>query len=122
MVSKKKKKKKKRSLPKLRLIFRPKSEIQTFFCTASRDLLHNFGTQFPLGGLFSIFHQKSASKAPKTSDFAYFTSQWGRARAPRPPGYATANKYSNNTMHYLKEMIAKFCMLQKYPVLSIFYK
>ena len=26
-------------------------------------------------GLFSIFHQKSASKAPKTCDFAYFTSQ-----------------------------------------------
>ena len=31
VVSKKKKKKKKRSSPKLRLIFRPKSEIQTFF-------------------------------------------------------------------------------------------
>ena len=24
-------------------------------------------------------------------------------------------------MHYLKEMIVKFCMLQKYPILSIFY-
>ena len=47
---------------------------------------------FPIGGLFSIFHKKSASKAPKTCDFAYFTSQWG-ARAPPqppPPGYATA--------------------------------
>ena len=31
VVSKKKKKQKKRSSPKLRLIFRPKSEIQTFF-------------------------------------------------------------------------------------------
>ena len=78
-----KKKKKKRFSPKLRLIFRPKLEIQTFFPTASRDLLHNFGTQFPLGGgLFSIFHQKLASKAPKTSDFAYFTSQWGRLEPP----------------------------------------
>ena len=37
-------------------------------------------------GLFSFFHQKSASKAPKTCDFAYFTGQWGGgARAPRPP-------------------------------------
>ena len=37
------------------------------------------------GGLFSFFYQKSASKAPKTCDFAYFTGQWG-ARAP--PGCA----------------------------------
>ena len=54
------KSKKKRSSPKLRLIFRPKSEIQTLFHTESRHLHHNFGTQFSLGGLFSIFHQKSA--------------------------------------------------------------
>ena len=72
------KKKKKRSSPKLRLIFRPNSEIQTFE-----------------GGLFSIFHKKSASKALKTCDFAYFTSQWGGLEPPRPPpphppSYATA--------------------------------
>ena len=78
--------KKKRSSPKLRLIFRPKLEIQTLFQAASRHILHNFGTQFPLGGLFSIFHQKSASKAPKTCNFAYFTSQWGGLEPPpRPP-------------------------------------
>ena len=70
------KKKKKRSSPKLRLIFRPKSEIQTFE-----------GGCFPMGGLFSIVHKKSASKAPKTCDFAYFTSQWGGSSPP--PGYAT---------------------------------
>ena len=64
MVSKKKKK---RSSPKLRLIFRPKLEIQTFE-----------------GGLFSIFHKKSASKAPKTCDLAYFTSQWGNSSPPPP--------------------------------------
>ena len=40
------------------------------------------------GGLFSIFHKKSASKPPKRCDFAYFTSQWGGARA-RPPPLAT---------------------------------
>ena len=66
-----KKKKKKRSSPKLRLIFRPKSEIQTF-----EGGLFSYG-----GGLFLIFHKNSASKPPKTCDFAYFTSQWG-ARAP----------------------------------------
>ena len=38
-----------------------------------------------MGGLFSIFHKKSASKAPKTCDLAYFTSQWGGSSSPRPP-------------------------------------
>ena len=76
------KKKKKRSSPKLGLIFRPNPEIQTFE-----------GGCFPLGGLFSIFHKNSASKAPKTCDFAYFTSQWGGSSPPRlPPGYATGPK------------------------------
>ena len=80
-------KKKKRSSPKLQLIFRPKSEMQTLFHAESRHVLHNFSTQFPLGGgLFSIFHhQKSASKAPKTCDFAYFTSQWVGSSPPPPP-------------------------------------
>ena len=74
-----KKKKKTRSSPKLRLIFRPNSEIQTFE-----------GRLFCYGG--AIFHKKSASKAPKTCDFAYFTSQWGGLEPPPPPppGYATA--------------------------------
>ena len=45
---------------------------------------------FRMGGLFSIFHRKSASKAQKTCDFAYFTSQWGGSSPPAPPGYATA--------------------------------
>ena len=67
-------KKKKRSSPNLRLIFRPKSEIQTFE-----------GGCFPMGGLFSIFHKKSASKPPKKCDFAYFTSQWGGGSSAPPP-------------------------------------
>ena len=102
-----KKKKKKRSSPKFRVIFRPKSEIQTFFRPKSSDLqkkkkglrqnsrrffVQNFaslnvsgGAFFAWGGLFSIFHRKSASKAQKTCDFAYFTSQWGGSSPPRPP-------------------------------------
>ena len=77
-------KKKKRSSPISRLIFRPISQIQTFE-----------GGCFRMGGLFSIFLRKSASKAQKTCDFAYFTCQWGRLEPPPPPpGYATGMKRS----------------------------
>ena len=59
----------------LRLIFRPKSEIQTFE-----------GGCFPMGGgLFSIFHKKSASKPPKRCDFAFFTANGGGLEPPLPP-------------------------------------
>ena len=50
------------------------------------------GGSFRMGGLFSIFHRKSASKAQNTCVFAYFTSQWGGLEPPPaspPPGYAT---------------------------------
>ena len=51
------------------------------------------GALFVWGGLFSIFHKKSASKAQKTCDFTYFTSQWGGSSppppAPPPPPLAT---------------------------------
>ena len=77
MISKKKKKK--RSSPKFGEIFLPISQVQTFE-----------GGLFSDGGIFSIFHRKSASKAQKTCDFAYFTSQWrGLEPPPPPPGYAT---------------------------------
>ena len=105
-------KKKKKPSPILRLNFRPKSQIQSFFSPKIRwsqkkkKGLRRFwdwlfgptrkskrlrGGCFPMGGgLFSIFHWKSTSKPPKRCDFAYYTSQWGGARAPPPPpGYAT---------------------------------
>ena len=41
------------------------------------------GDCFPMGG--GYFHKKSASKPPKTCDFAYFTSQWGGSSPPPPP-------------------------------------
>ena len=102
------------------MIFRPSSEIQTFFPPKNRwspkkkkkkkvftEIETDFSAQIgnsnafsgrittctsqlrpPIsfgGGLFSISHQKSASKAPKTCDFAYFTSQWeGLEPAPLP--------------------------------------
>ena len=101
--------KKKRSSPILRLIFRPKSEFQTFFPPKIRwspkikkkersspilrlifrprlELQTFEGGCFPMGGLFSIFHKKSTSKPPKRCNFAYFTNQWGGSS----PGYATA--------------------------------
>ena len=114
---------KKRSSPKFRVIFRPKSKIQTFFRPKLGDLqkkkkkkkkkkglrqnsgrffsqFRKFkrlrGGSFRMGGLFSIFHRKSASKAQKTCDFAYFTSQWGSSSPPRPP-LATLLSFSQNT-------------------------
>ena len=81
--SPKKKKKKKRSSPKFRAIFLPKF----------RKFKRLRGALFLWGGLFSIFYRKSASKAQKTCDFAYFTTQWGGLEPPPPPppGYATAD-------------------------------
>ena len=94
------KKKKKRSSPKFRVIFRPKSKSQRFFLPKIRwsqkkkkkvfakiqgDFSSNFAFSNVWGGLFSIFHRKSASKAQKTCDFAYFTSQWGGLEPPPPP-------------------------------------
>ena len=92
---------KKRSSPKLRLLFRPQSEFQTFFPPKIRWFPKKKKRSSPKlrlifrpkseiqtfqGGLFSIFLKKSRSKPPKTCDFAYFISQWG---AQAPPGYAT---------------------------------
>ena len=91
-------KKKKKVFTDFETDFRPKSKIHTFFPPNFRWSPKKIGKSnvwegavFRWGGrLFSIFHQKSASKAPKTCDFAYFTSQWGAvAPPPAPPGYAT---------------------------------
>ena len=59
---------------------------------------------FEWGGLFSIFHIKSASKAQKACDFAYFTSQWGGARAPPAPPLATLlNTAPSHAMNAMNE-------------------
>ena len=79
---------KKRSSPKLRRIFRPKSEIQTLFQAESRHLLHNFGTQFRLGGgVVFIFSPKIGLKSTKNMRFCLLHRPMGGALAP--PGYAT---------------------------------
>ena len=67
---------------KFKRFFRPNHDMH--FTTSAPNFLW--------GGLFSIFHQKSALKPPKTCDFAYFTSQWEGLEPPPPrlpPGYAT---------------------------------
>ena len=77
VVSKKKKTKtKKTSLPKLRLIFRPKSEIHTFFQAESQHVLRNFGTQFPLGGAVFNFSPKIGLKSNKNVRFCILYKQW----------------------------------------------
>ena len=77
--------KKKRSSPKLRRIFRPKSEIQPVFQPESRHLLHNFGTQFPLGGAVFIFSPKIGLKNTKNVRFCILYRPMGGTRAPPPP-------------------------------------
>ena len=92
-----------RSKSKIQTLFQPKNrfspkkkvftEIETDFSGKignSNAFLGRFTTstsqlQHPIsfgGGLFSFFHQKPASKAPKTCDFAYFTGQWVFASPP----------------------------------------
>ena len=122
VVSKNKNKnKKKRSSPKLRLIFRPKSEIQRYFPPKFRwspkekkkrsspklrlifrpkSEIQTFqGGLFSYGGggLFSIFHKKSGSKPPKTCDFAGL-------EPPPPPapllGYATGHMPLKSEVSY----------------------
>ena len=93
-------KKKKRSSPNFRAIFLPISQVQTFE-----------GDSFRMGGLFSIFHRKSASKAQKTCVFAYFTGQWGGSSPPRPPlGYATGCSLAYCSPTYVKLNLS-FCSL-----------
>ena len=67
------------------------TEIETHFSLRFGNSNVRGGAVFLRWGLFSIFHKKSASKAPKTCDFAYFTSQWGGS-SPPPPGYDTVPK------------------------------
>ena len=61
------------------------TDFETVFSTAIGNS-NVWGGLFSYGGgLFSIFHKKSASKQPNRCDFAYFTSQWGGLEPPPPP-------------------------------------
>ena len=74
--------KKKRSSPKLRLIFRPNSETQTF-----EGGLFSCG-----GGAIFNFSQKIGLKSIKNVRFCILHKPMGGARAPpAPPGYATVD-------------------------------
>ena len=77
--------KKKRSSTKLSRIFRQKSEIQTLF-RPSRHLLHNFGTQFLLGGAVFIFSPKIGLKSTKNVRFCVlYRKMEGGSSPPAPP-------------------------------------
>ena len=114
------KNKNQRSSPKLSRIYRPKSEIVTDFrqkpdvfqkvftkieSSFSAKITNSNGSSgqiaatpsllrvpnlFGGGGLFSFFKHKSASKALKTCNCAYFSGQWGGIEPPSlPPPLAT---------------------------------
>ena len=84
-----------RKARKFKGFFRPKlgdlQKKKKVFAKIETDILSNFansdvwgGLFLNGGGLFSIFHIKSTSKAQKTCNFAYFTSQWGGLGPPPP--------------------------------------
>ena len=124
--------KKKKSSPKLRLIFRPKSEIERFFPpkirwspkkkkkkTSSPKLRLIFrpnseiqtfeGGLFSYGGAIFNFSQKIGLKSIKNMPFCILHKPMGGARAPPPPpGYATACLPSlvNATPRYMNLKIA----------------
>ena len=102
MVFKKKEKKKKKGL----------HQNWDRFFVQFRKFRHLRGAVFLWGGLFSIFHKKSASKALKTCDFAYFASQWGWLEPPPPPPWLrycmyviTTNLLQLRKHQYLKRLI-----------------
>ena len=78
------KKRKKKVLTEIKTDFSGRSGHSNAFSgqitTSTSQLWHPIS----FGGLFSFFHQKSASKAPKACDFAYFTGQWGGSSPPPP--------------------------------------
>ena len=52
---------------------------------------------FLWGGCFQFFTKNWPKKQQNTSDFAYFTSQWGGLKPPPrlPPGYATVHRWAS---------------------------
>ena len=74
--------KKKRSSPKLRPIFWPNSKIQTLFHTPSQHLLHDFGTQFPLGGAVFNFSPNIGLKSNKNMRFCILHKLMGGLEPP----------------------------------------
>ena len=70
----------------MRLIFRPKSEILTLFQAESRHVLHNFGTQFPLGGgCFQFFTKNRPQKHHKRAILHTSQANLGSWSPPPPP-------------------------------------
>ena len=119
----KKKKKKKRSLPKLRVTFPPKSEIQKFFrsklgglqkkkkvfTVIESDFSSNFassdvwgGAVLLLGGYFQYFTKNRPQKHKKHAILHTSQANGGGSSLPRPPGYATAYKSGrvNNWLNF----------------------
>ena len=115
--------KKKRSSPKLRRIFLPEADIQTLFQAESRHLLHNFGTQFPLGGAVFIFSPNIGLKSTKSMRFCilYRPMEGSCPPAPQATLLSTAVFFSTDTdgtffqqvpiLRYFKQYRAHLCFL-----------
>ena len=60
------------------------------FQAESRHVLHNFGTQFPLGGgCFQFFNKNRPQKRQKRAILHTSQANGGDSSPPTPPGYAT---------------------------------
>ena len=113
--------KKKRSSPKSKRIFRPKTVIQTLFQAESRHLLHNFSTQFPLGG--GCFHFFTKNRPQKHQKRAILNTLQANRRGSSPPGYATGRNHSEmgpvNSLHasiYYNEYNERFDLIFCYRI------
>ena len=89
--------KKKRSSPKLRVIFRPNSQIQTLE-----------GGLFSYGGAIFNFSQKIGLKSTKNMRFCIPQKPMGGARAPpRPPPLATLLHSAQQRQYVFKKRVNK---------------
>ena len=98
--------KKKRSSPILRLIFRPTSENLTLFLTESRHVLHNFGSQFPLGRAVFNFSPKIALKSTKNVRSCILHKPMEEARAlPAPPPLVTLLHINHSSCKFWRKLV-----------------
>ena len=89
------------------------TEIQTLFHSESRHLLHNFGTQFPLGGAVFNFSQKIGLKSTKNVRFCILHKPMGGLELPPLATLLSSNaltKLRSENLWKLRTTIINRCM------------